>query len=144
MLANNFSTSTCSAIFDLIKFMGFGSTLSYPHEEFLISRPPRTRSKFKPLPPRSKFNPRPPRTRTLSSAGSRTRPANADTRNPRRLTGPAQDSITYYTDRNKSVSCFFTMLVQVSFNIVNVFFLVCNVSRTTVTLFSSVLHIHAS
>jgi len=60
MLANNFSTSTCSAIFDLIKFMGFGSTLSYPHEEFLISRPPRTRSKFKPLPPRSKFNPRRP------------------------------------------------------------------------------------
>jgi len=46
MLANNFSTSTCFAIFELIKFMCIGSTLIYAHEEFLIPRPPRTRSKF--------------------------------------------------------------------------------------------------
>jgi len=42
MLANNFSTSTCFAIFELIKFMCCGSTLSYPHEEFVnpcLSRP---------------------------------------------------------------------------------------------------------
>jgi len=60
MLANNFSyccTSTCFAIIELILFMCFGSTLGYPHKEFL--------------------NPRPPRT-----SGSRTRPANAGTRNP--------------------------------------------------------------
>jgi len=62
MLANKYSTSTCFAIFELIKFMCFGSTLSYPHKEFLIPRPPRTRSKF---------NPHPHRTRTQSSAGSR-------------------------------------------------------------------------
>jgi len=43
MLANNFSTSTCFAIFELIKFMCFGLTLIYPHDEFLIPRPPRTR-----------------------------------------------------------------------------------------------------
>ena len=59
MLANNFSTSTCFAIFKLIKFMCFGSTLIYPQEEFLIPRPPRTRSKFNPRPPSSKFNPHP-------------------------------------------------------------------------------------
>jgi len=69
MLANNFSTSTCIAIFELIKFMYFSSTLSYPHKEFFIPRPPRT--KYNPLPPR-----------THSSAGSRIRPANAGTRNP--------------------------------------------------------------
>jgi len=57
MLSNNFSTSTSFAIFELIKFMCFGSTLIYPHEEFLIPRPSRTRSKFNPRPPRSKFNP---------------------------------------------------------------------------------------
>jgi len=84
MLANNFSTSTCFAIFQLIKFMCFRSTLIYPHEEFLIPRPPR-----------SKFNPHLPRTRTESSAGSRTRPANAGTRNPRGLTRPAQDSSSH-------------------------------------------------
>jgi len=41
MLANNFSscTSTCFAIFELIKFMCFGSTLSYPQKEFLNPRP---------------------------------------------------------------------------------------------------------
>jgi len=38
----------CFAIFELIKFMCFGSTHIYPHEEFLIPRPPRTRSKFNP------------------------------------------------------------------------------------------------
>jgi len=58
-----YHTSTCFAIFDLIKFMCFGSALSYPHKEFLNPRPPRT--KYNPLPPRSKFNP------------PRTRPANA-------------------------------------------------------------------
>jgi len=63
MLANNFSTFMCFAIFELFMFVCFGSTLIYPHKEFLI--------------------PRPPRTRTQSSAGSRTRPANAGTRNPR-------------------------------------------------------------
>ena len=36
------------AIFELIKFMCFGLTLIYPHEEFLIPRPPRT--KFNPHP----------------------------------------------------------------------------------------------
>jgi len=66
--------------------MCFGSTLSYPHKEFLNPRPHRTRTKYNPLPPR---------TRTHSSAGSRTRPANAGTRNPRGLTRPAQDSNTY-------------------------------------------------
>jgi len=80
MLAKNFNTSTCFAIFELIKFMCFGSTLIYPHNEFLN-------------PHRSKFNPHPPRTQ--SSAGSRTRPANAGTRNPRGLSRPAQDSNTY-------------------------------------------------
>jgi len=39
MLANNFSTSTCFVIFELIKFMCYGSTLIYPHEEFLIPHP---------------------------------------------------------------------------------------------------------
>jgi len=48
MLANNFSTSTCFAIFELIEFMCFGSTLIYPHKEFLIPRLPR--SKFNPHP----------------------------------------------------------------------------------------------
>jgi len=62
----------CFAIFELIKFRCFGSTLSYPHKEFLNSRPPRTR--------------------TQSNAGSR--PANAGTRNSRGLTRPAQDSTT--------------------------------------------------
>ena len=80
MLANNFHTSTCCAIFELIKFMCFGSTLKYPHKEFLIPRPPRTRTKYNPLPPRSKFNTRPPLTLTRS------------TRNPRGLICPAQDS----------------------------------------------------
>jgi len=42
-----------------MKFMSFGSTLSYPHEEFLNLRPPR--SKYSPHQPRSKFNPHPPR-----------------------------------------------------------------------------------
>jgi len=40
MLANNFSTSTCFEIFELIKFMCFGSTLIYLHEEFLNPHPP--------------------------------------------------------------------------------------------------------
>jgi len=34
MLANNFSTSTCFAIFELIKFMCFGSTLIYRTKNF--------------------------------------------------------------------------------------------------------------
>jgi len=57
MLANNFSASTCFGIFELIKFMCFGSTLIHPHEEFIIPRPPR--SKFNPHSPRSKFSPDP-------------------------------------------------------------------------------------
>jgi len=48
MLANNFRRSTCFANFELIKFMCFGSTLSYPHstlsypqkKEFLNPHPP--------------------------------------------------------------------------------------------------------
>jgi len=39
--------------------MCFGSTLSYPHKEFLNPRPPRTRSKYNPHPPRSRFNAHP-------------------------------------------------------------------------------------
>ena len=89
---NNFSISTCFAIFELIKFMCFGSAISYPHEEFLIPRPPRTCNKF---------NPHPPRTRTQSSVGSRTRPANAGTHNPRGLTRPAQDSSAYIKNNLK-------------------------------------------
>jgi len=92
MLANNFSTSTCFVIFEVIKFMCFGSTLSYPHEEFLIPRPTRTRSQFNP-----------PRTGTHSSAGSRTSPANAGTRNPRGLTRPAQDSSPHKTNLKQNV-----------------------------------------
>jgi len=57
MLVNKFSTSTCFAIFELIKFTCFGSTLSYPHKEVL--NPPRTRTKYNP--PRSKLNLHPPR-----------------------------------------------------------------------------------
>ena len=57
MLTNNFNTSTYFAIFELIKFMCFGSTPSYPHKEFLNLRPPCIRTKYNPHPPRSKFNP---------------------------------------------------------------------------------------
>jgi len=75
MLANNFSTSTFFAIFELIKFMCFGSTLIYTHKEFLI--------------------PRPPRSRTQSSAGSRTHPVNAVTATHVGL--PAPGRILYCT-----------------------------------------------
>ena len=34
MLANNFSTSTCFAIFELVKFMCFDSTFSYRAKNF--------------------------------------------------------------------------------------------------------------
>ena len=62
MLANNFSTSTCFVIFELIKFMCFSSTLIFTDKEFLISRPPRTRSKFNPHPHVKQFGfPHPPR-----------------------------------------------------------------------------------
>jgi len=61
MLANNLSTPTCFAIFELIKFMCFGSTLT--RTKNFNPRPPRTRTKCNPLPPR-------------------TRPANAGSRNP--------------------------------------------------------------
>jgi len=71
MLANKFSTSTCFAIFELIKFMCYGSTFSCTHKEFPILRPPRMHR----------------------STGSRTFPANAGTRNPRGLSRSAQDSI---------------------------------------------------
>ena len=56
MLPNNFSTSTCFIIFELIKFMCFGSTLIYPHKEFLIPRPSRNSTKYNPLPPRPAAN----------------------------------------------------------------------------------------
>ena len=79
MLTNNFSTSKCFAIFELIKFICFGSTLSYPHKEFLNPRPQQVQ----------------PAPAPHSSAGSRTLPANAGTRNPRGLTRPAQDSYIY-------------------------------------------------
>jgi len=51
----------------------------------------RTRTKYNPHSPRHAASST--RTRTQSSAGSRTRPANAGTRNPRGLMSPAQDSI---------------------------------------------------
>jgi len=41
--AANLSTSKCFGIFELIKFVRFDSTLSYPHKEFLNPRPPRTK-----------------------------------------------------------------------------------------------------
>jgi len=83
--------------------MCFASTLSNPQKEFLNPRPPRTRTKYNPHPPRSKFNPHPPRTK--SSAGSRTRPANVGTRNPRGLTRPAQDSSVQYIIVNVHIVC---------------------------------------
>jgi len=49
MSANSFSTTTCFAIFELVKFMCFVLTLIYPYEEFLI-----------PHLPLSKFNLHPP------------------------------------------------------------------------------------
>ena len=72
MLANNFSTSTCFAIFELIKFMCFGSTFGCPHKEFPIVLPPCMHS----------------------STGSCTCPANAGTCNLRGLTRSVQDSST--------------------------------------------------
>jgi len=91
MLANSFSTSKCFAIFELIKFMCFGSTHIYRTKNFS--------SRARPAPAASSTRARPAaastRTRTQSSAGSRTRPANAGTRNPRGLTRSAQDSSTY-------------------------------------------------
>jgi len=38
----------CFAIFALVKFMCFGSTLSYPHKEFLNPCLPHTRTKHNP------------------------------------------------------------------------------------------------
>ena len=69
--------------------MCFASTLRYPHKEFLNPRPPRTRTKCNPHPPRPTASST--RNRTQSSADSRTRPANAGTRNQRGLTHLAQD-----------------------------------------------------
>jgi len=74
MLANNVITHTCFAIFQLIKFMCFGSTLVTRTKNFS------TRA-------------HPARTYPHSSVGSCTCPANVGTRNPRGLTLPAQDSI---------------------------------------------------
>ena len=45
----NFSTSRRFAIFELIKFICFGSTLSYPHKEFFNPHLARTRTKCNPL-----------------------------------------------------------------------------------------------
>jgi len=64
MLANSFSTSTWFAMFELIKFICFGSTLSCPHKELHIPRLLRNRTKYNQLPPRSKV--------------TRSRPAPAD------------------------------------------------------------------
>jgi len=49
----------CFAIFELIKFMRCGSTLSHPRNEFL--NPRRTRTKFNPHPPRKCGYPQPAR-----------------------------------------------------------------------------------
>jgi len=87
-------------------------------QRFLNPRPPRTRSKYNLHQPRSKFNP--PRTRTQCSAGSRTRPANAGTCNPRGLTRPAEDSSTHAPGlamrRADTTSDSFMLCVQVFIN----------------------------
>jgi len=57
--ASNSSTSTCFGSFELIEFMCVGSTLSYPHKEFL--NPPHTRTKYNPPPPRDCGYPQPAR-----------------------------------------------------------------------------------
>ena len=70
-----------------------GSTLIYPHKEYLNPRPPR-----------NNFNPHPPRTQGSSS--SHTRPAHAGMRNPRGLTRSGQDSIrTVYCTCYQSNNC---------------------------------------
>jgi len=76
MLANNFSTCTCFAIFELIKFMCFGSRLSTRTKNFS------TRARLAPAASST-------RTRTQSSAGAR---------NPRGLTRPAQDSSVHISN----------------------------------------------
>jgi len=48
MLPNNFCTSMCFVIFELIKFMCFGSTFSYPHKELLILRLPHSKFNLHP------------------------------------------------------------------------------------------------
>ena len=83
---------TCFPIFALIKFMSFGSTLIYPHEEFLIPRPPRTRSKF---------NPQPPRTRTYKAMRF---PHPPQMRVPLRRTPPRSPKRFYMG--GKSCACF--------------------------------------
>jgi len=100
MQANNFCTSTCFAIFELIIFTCFGLTLSYPHKEFLNPRPPR--SKYNPHPPRSKFNPH-----AKQFAG---------TRNPRGLTRPAQDSNTYHSYTNTYFSIWTEIITIMKFS----------------------------
>jgi len=83
MLANNVITPTCFAIFQLIKFMCFGSTLVTHTRDFST----RTR-------PAPNLTPAyPARTYPHSSVRSCTWPANVGTRNPPGLTRPAQDSI---------------------------------------------------
>jgi len=42
-MANNVSKSVCFAIFELIRFMWFDTTFSYPHKEILIPRLPCTK-----------------------------------------------------------------------------------------------------
>jgi len=90
-------TSTCFAIFELIKFTCFGSTLSYLHKEFLNPRQPHTRTKSNPHPPC------PTACSTCTALhphakqwASHTRPTNVGTRNPCMLTQPVQDSNTHY------------------------------------------------
>ena len=97
MLANNFSTSVCFAIFELIKFMCFGSTLIYPHEEFLILHP----QQVQPAPalPCSKINPH------AKQCGFEYPPANVGTRNLHGLTRPVQDSTASDLQRDVHSEC---------------------------------------
>jgi len=60
----------CFAIFELIKFTCFSSTLSYPHKEFLNPHPQQVQPA--------------PHAKQCEFPTSRTRPANAGTCNPRR------------------------------------------------------------
>ena len=95
MLANNFSTSKCFAIFERIMFMCFvifeliifWIEDSLTHTKNFLSR---TNTRYSLLLPRSKFNLWSPRTH--NSTGSRTCPAIADIRNMHRLTRPMHNS----------------------------------------------------
>jgi len=83
MLANNVITPTSFAIFQLIKFMCFGSTL--------VTRTNNFSTRTRPAPNSTRAYPA--RTYQHSSVGSCTCPAHVGTRNPRGLTRPEQGSI---------------------------------------------------